>query len=715
MPEAMTSSVEPRTAPAIRTDLFRLTGVDCPSCAGHLTRALEPVPGVRAVRVDVLKSEVQVEVVEPGPSRGALVAAIARAGYGVRADDPAGPAVRPRGPLVAAAGSGVALAAAFVGRWLGWPEAALAVPFGAALAAGAWYVAPRGLRALARGSPDMHALMTIAAAGAALIGEWAEAASAMFLFAVARLLEEWAVGRARRAITALLDLAPREAVLIGLDGDRTVAVDQVAVGRRIRIRPGERVPLDGVVTAGSSSINESPITGEAMPVEKGPGDAVYAGTINLQGALEVRTTALARDTTLARILHLVEEAQASRAPVQTFVDRFARGYTPVVVGLAALVALLPPLFGLGAFTEWLYRALALLVIACPCALVISTPVTIVSALTGAARAGVLLKGGAQLEAMGQVTTVVFDKTGTLTEGRPAVTGIALLDGQSEEAVLRLAAGIERHSEHPVARAIVEEARARGLAIPAAADFEALPGVGARATIGGRRFAVGNRRLCEAAGACSEPLHRLLEAYEARGETAVLLLEERTPLAVLGIADRVRPDAARAVSDLRRTGIRRLMLLTGDGETAARVVAGAVGLPEWRARLLPEDKYRTVRELEQAGERVAVVGDGINDAPALAAATVGIAMGAAGTHVALETADVALMGDDLSRLAPLVRRSRRTLALVRQNIAFAIGVKALFLVLAVLGDATLWMAVLADMGASLAVVANGLRALPEPQA
>jgi Cd2+/Zn2+-exporting ATPase len=695
----------------VSTELFRVSGIDCPSCAGTIAKSVSGMPGVEDVAVDILKGEVKVTLREGGTSRPALAQAITAAGYPVRPEGPSGAAGRPRGPLLAAVISGLLLGIGLMLGWTGQPDA-LAIPFLAgAMVAGGWYVAPRGLKALRNRSPDMHALMTIAAVGAAIIGEWGEGASAMFLFAVALLLEQWAVGRARRAITALMELAPAEALVIRLGGDQLVPVEAVKVGERIRVRPGERVALDGTIVAGRSALNEAPITGEAIPADKGSGDPVFAGSINGHGALEVRTTRPAHDTTLARILHAVEDAQASRAPVQSLVDRFARVYTPVVVGLAVLVAVVPPLAGLGGFETWLYRALTLVVIACPCALVISTPVTLVSALTGAARSGVLLKGGAQLEALAHVTTVAFDKTGTLTEGRPVLTDVVAVNGLPEEEVLRLAASVERHSEHPVARAITRAAEARNVALVGAEEFAALPGWGARATVARQELIVGNRRLCDEVGACRDDVHALLERLEQDGKTAILVARDREPLGVVAVADALRPTAKSAVAALQREGIKRLVMITGDSRTAAEAVARAVGVPEVRARLLPEEKLAAVRELEAQGEVVAVVGDGVNDAPALAAATVGIAMGAAGTHAALETADVALMGDDLTLLAPTIRRARRTLAIIRQNMTVAIGLKALFLVLAVLGQATLWMAVAADMGASLLVIANGLRALP----
>ncbi len=684
---------------------FRVRGIDCASCADVITRSLNQVDGVGEVRVDVLKGEVRVQATAP---RDQLAAAIEKAGHPVMSDQGEMPA-RPRGPLIAAAISGVTLA---LGLVLGWMHQAPVIAQGGlliAMVAGGWFVFPRGLHAIRSRALDMHALMSIAGIGALLVGEWGEAASAMFLFAIARLLEEWAVGRARGAIAALMQITPAEASLITIEGDKVVPVSQIAVGKRIRIRPGERVPLDGKILQGHSALDESPITGESMPAEKGPGDEVFAGAINRHGSLEVRTTKPANDTTLARILHRVEEAQAARAPVQTEVERFARIYTPVVVGLGALLAIVPPLLGLSGWSESLIRALTLLVIACPCALVISTPVTVVSGLTGMARSGALLKGGAQLESLARITTVAFDKTGTLTQGIPAVTDVIPVDSRDESEVLRLAAAVERHSEHPLARAVVHAAESRGLQSIEATGFTALPGRGARASVAGVALSLGNRRLCDEQGSCRDGVHDLMGRMELEGKTPILLAEGTTPLAVLGVADRVRSTARNAITELRHAGIRHVVMLTGDGERVAKPIGDAVGVDEVRARLLPEEKHAAVLALEKGGERVMVVGDGINDAPALAAATVGVAMGAAGTHIALETADVVLMGDDLALLAPLVRRARRALRIVRQNIAIAIGLKVIFLGLAAVGQATLWMAVMADMGASLLVIANGLRA------
>lgn len=699
-------------APASATSVrqFTVGGMDCAACAAAIERAVRTVPGVAAVDVDVMGGKVRVTR-DPRAEDTQLAAAIRGAGYTV--ESPVTPSNRhPRGRIVAASVAGACLV---TGTVLGWLDAPVPhVPFlVASLLAGAVTVVPRAWQSLRTGTLDINVLMTIAAIGAAIIGEWGEAAAAMSLFALAQLLEGFAMGRARRAIAALMQLTPREATVRRDGRTAVVPVDQVALGEVMVIRPGERLPLDGEVVSGQSAVDQSPITGESMPVEKQAGSEVFAGSINGHGALEVRVTRHAEDTTLARILHAVEEAQASRAPAQTFVDRFARIYTPAVVALATLVAILPPLVAGGEWLTWVYRALALLVIACPCALVISTPVTVVSGLTGAARDGVLIKGGAQLESAAHVTAVLLDKTGTLTEGRPAVTAVTPLAGLDEDEVLRLAAAVEGHSEHPVARAIIHAAVQRGLAVPSPTAFQALPGRGARATVEGQLFLIGNSRICADTAACRPEVHRQIEALEASGQTAILLTTEAEPIALLAVADRIRPGARASIEALRQAGVRTVGMVTGDNAPVAHAVASAVGISTVHAALLPEEKLAAMRALRDAGQHVAVVGDGVNDAPALAAAHVGIAMGAAGTHVALETADVVLMGDDLDQVAVTIRRARRTVRIIQQNIAFSIGLKAVFLALALTGHATLWMAVAADMGASLLVIVNGLRALRAP--
>jgi Cd2+/Zn2+-exporting ATPase len=487
-------------------------------------------------------------------------------------------------------------------------------------------------------------------------------------------------------------------------------VDDLAIGDTILVRPGEKIPLDGVVVEGASDVNQAPITGESVPVEKSAGSEVFAGTINGHGALDVRVTRLRRDTAMARIIELVEIAQAQRAPAQAFVERFARYYTPSVLAVAGIVAILPPLAFGQPFEPWLYRALVLLVISCPCALVISTPVSIVSALASAARHGVLVKGGLHLERTASVRVVAFDKTGTLTTGRPEVVEVVSVNGATPAEVLALAGALEARSEHPIAHAVRRHARAAGLSPAAAEGFRALPGLGAEARVAGALVTVGNHRLFEERDLCSPAVDAKLRQMGARGRTAVLVARDRTAIGIVAVADATRVSGPAAMALLRRQGIEHIALLTGDNNDTARAIAAELGVDEVRAELLPADKVAAVADLRQRFGQAAMVGDGVNDAPALAAADVGIAMGAIGSDAALETADVALMADDLEKVPYLLRLGRRTVSNVRTNIAVALGLKALFLGLAVAGLATLWMAVVADMGASLLVIGNGLRLL-----
>lgn len=686
--------------------------MDCASCAASIERSLSTVQGVEDIRVDVVGGRVRVGYARGTVSYRDLTGAIQRAGFTVEAEPlsstPPGLWGR-RGRLSVTIASGVLLLAGLLLGWAGVASTVTTPLLILSAVAGGWFIVPKGLRAARNRALDMNFLMSVAAVGAGAIGQWGEAASAMFLFAVAQLLETYSMDRARNAIKALMNLSPTEAMVQRGGQDVIVPVAEVSIGETILVRPGQKIPLDGVVVAGRSAVNQASITGESMPVDKEVGADVFAGSINAQGSLGVRVTKHVEDTTLARIIHAVEEAQSAKAPSQTFVDRFARVYTPAVVAAAILIAIVPPILGLGTWGTWIYRSLTMLVVACPCALVISTPITIVSGLAGAARAGILIKGGMYLEQLATITVIALDKTGTLTQGRPAVTDvIALSQDTGEDEVLRLAAAVERHSEHPLARAIIELATTRGLVVPLSIDFEALVARGARASVDGRPIYLGNARLMQERGLLTPTLEAELLRLEGDGKTAVVVATARAPLGVIAIADQVRPEARDTIAALVAHGIRPIML-TGDTQGTAQAAAAQLGIREVNAQLLPDDKVRIVRELEAKGERVAFVGDGVNDAPALAAATVGIAMGAAGTDVALETADVALMADDLTKLPVAVTVSQHALSIIKQNIVFAVAVKAVFLVLAATGYATLWMAVAADMGASLAVVVNGLRA------
>ena len=569
----------------------------------------------------------------------------------------------------------------------------------------------KGWIALRNRNLNMNALMSIAVTGAMLIGHWPEAAMVMFLFALAEVIEAKSLDRARNAIRELMGMTPETATVRQPDGTwRAMPAKEVTLGSVVRVRPGERIAMDGVLVEGRSTVNQAPITGESMPIDKQPGDPVFAGTINETGSFEFRVTKAASDSTLARIIHAVEAAQGSRAPTQRFVDRFARIYTPAVFAVALAVAILPPLVMGAEWLEWIYRALVLLVIACPCALVISTPVTIVSGLAAAAQHGILIKGGVYLEEGRRLTQLAFDKTGTLTHGRPAQTDFAAMPGVDALESKRLAASLAGRSDHPVSRAIAVAAQAEGATAVEVADFTALPGRGVRGRIGGRLLHLGNHRLVEELGLCSPATEEKLDALERMGKTAVLLADERAVLAIFGVADTVKDTSRQAVSELHDLGVRTL-LLSGDNQHTAEAIARQVGIDEARGNLLPEEKLRTVETLLSGNSgKVGMVGDGVNDAPALARADIGFAMGTAGTDTAIETADVALMDDDLRKIPAFVRLSRRTAAILKQNIVLALGIKAVFLVLTFTGQATMWMAVFADMGASLIVVFNGLRLL-----
>lgn len=583
--------------------------------------------------------------------------------------------------------------------------------YASAVVTGGLFVVPKAWLALRRARADMNLLMAIAVVGAMVIGQWFEAATVSFLFALSLLLESWSVGRARRAIHALVALTPRTArYRCPHDGDimeRPVA--DVPKGAAILVRPGERIPLDGVVTRGRTSVNQAPITGESLPVAKQEGDEVFAGTINEDGAIEFRSTKFAADTTMARIIRMVEEAQSRRAPVEQWVERFARVYTPAMIGVAVLVAVVPPIF-VGGWGRWFYEALVMLVIACPCALVISTPVSIVAALTAAAHAGVLIKGGAFLEAMGRVKAIAVDKTGTLTKGVPEVQEIVPLNGHTRDELLARAAALEAHSQHPLAAAVLRKARADKVVPLEARAFRALKGRGAEAMIEDRLFWVGSHRLMHEKGVEESDMHDLAQRMEDAGHSVIVVGSERHVCGLISVADTLRPEAAGVVTRLRAAGVRHVALLTGDNSGTATAVGKAVGADEVRSELLPEDKLQAVQEMERTYGAVAMVGDGVNDAPALATATVGIAMGAVGSDAAVETADIALMSDDLTRLPWLVQHARSTLRIIRQNMVFALGLKAAFMILALMQVATLWMAIAADMGASLLVIVNALRLL-----
>lgn len=716
----------------IATASLRIHGLDCAEEVAALRAALTGRAGVMGLDFNVLQAKMMVQYDPSLTTEADIVSAVASTGmraepWGRPQSQEAG-LWRRHGRLIMTIASGAMLCAGFIYHWVvhnsiydamaSGLEADHAFPlpslllYVASAVAGAWFVLPKAWYAAHKLRPDMNLLMTIAVLGAAVIAEWFEAATVAFLFSLALLLEQWSVGRARRAIGALLDITPPTAWV--LEGEirqpRETPVDSVAVESIILIRPGERLPLDGIVMAGETAINQAPITGESMPVAKRPDDEVFAGTINGDGAIEVLVTKPASDTILARIIHMVEQAQARRAQAQQWVDTFALYYTPAMILLAVSIAVLPPLVWDGQWTRWFYQGLVILVIACPCALVISTPVSIVSALTAAARNGVLVKGGVFLELAGSLKAIAMDKTGTLTEGRPKVQVVVPLNGHTEEELIARAAAMESHSEHPLARAILHRAQEMAITLPAISGFRAIKGRGAEAEIEGRRFWIGSHRLMEEKGQETPEVHAKAEELEDAGHTVIAVGNDSHVCGLISVADSIRSGARRAVQDIKDAGLREVVMLTGDNTGTARAIAKEAGLDHFQSELLPEDKVAAVEALVLKHGKVAMVGDGINDAPAMAASTVGIAMAAMGTDAAIETADIALMSDDLGKVPWLIRHSRRTLLVIRQNIAFALGLKALFIVLALLGAATLWMAIAADMGASLLVIFNGLRLL-----
>jgi len=692
---------------------FKVDGLDCHEEVALLERRLGRLAGVERLAADVFNQRLRVTYDAARLSTSAIIEAVSQTGMRAWLEHEEsraglGDALRRRTRLVGASAALVAVSALAVwADWAAWLAPPLLV---VTVGLSGWPTARRAVAALRSRTLDINVLMSVAVVGALALGQWFEAAMVVFLFAVAQLLETRSMDRARGAIRALMELAPAEATVRRPGGDARVAVDQVAIGEVIVVRPGEKIPLDGRVTAGASDVNQAPVTGESLPADKAPGDEVYGGTINGRGAREIEVARPSRDTTLARIIHLVEEAQARRAPSQTFVDRFARVYTPAVMGLAVIVAVLPPVAFGAPFAVWFYRSLVLLVIACPCALVISTPVSIVSALAGAARKGVLIKGGLHLERTATVRAVAFDKTGTLTRGRLTVVDVQTLDGASPATVLALAASLEARSEHPIARAIVGRADEDGIEYVPAERVQAMPGRGAEGVAGGQPVVIGNHRLFEERRLCTPAIDARLEALAAKGRTAVLVAAGGRAIGLVAVADEARASARPTVELLRAQGVAAIVLLTGDNRTAARALADELGIDEAEAELLPEDKVEAIGRLRARHGAVAMIGDGVNDAPALAAADVGIAMGAAGTDAALETADVALMADELLRIPYAFRLSRATARTIRANIVFALALKAIFLALGVVGLATLWMAVVADMGASLVVIANGMRLL-----
>ncbi|MBN3853759.1 heavy metal translocating P-type ATPase [Paraburkholderia sp. Ac-20340] len=702
---------------------YRIDNMDCPTEERLIRNRLEPMAGVARLDFDLLARELTVyhTLADAQPLESALRAldmaprALADGDDANASESAVKPGLALRQKLLLAA-SGIAAAGAEILAWTTGHEAGAPVLICAAISllCAGLPTLKKGWIALRNFTINIYFLMSLAVAGAIVIGKWPEAAMVVFLFALAEEIEALSLERARHAIRSLTALAPETAEVwfdaAASQGEwRSLAVVEVAVGARIRVRTGERVPVDARVVAGRAALDQAPITGESLPVDKLEGDVLFAGSIVVDGVVEAAVTATARDSTLARIAAAVQDAQAQRAPTQRFVDQFARYYTPAVVAFAVLIAVGGPLALGGAWSAWLYKALVLLVIACPCALVVATPVTVVSGLAAAARNGILVKGGVWLERGRLLKAVALDKTGTLTRGAPQLTDVLALTAMPEAEALRLAASLDDASTHPVARAVVAGWRERDgqSALENVTDFAVLNGLGVTGLIGGEAWHLGNHRLVESLGLCSDALEAQLARLEGAGKTAIVLCSSREAVAIFAVADAVRPESAPAIRELKRLGVTPVML-TGDNPTTARAIAGPLGIDDARGNLLPQDKQDAIAQLATQRGMTAMVGDGVNDAPALARADIGFAMGAAGTATALETADVAIMDDDPRKIAAFIGLSRKVSAVLMQNIVLALGIKVVFLALALAGEATLWMAVFADVGASLLVVANGLR-------
>ena len=711
---------------------FLITGMDCPEEEGLIRGKLAGMPGVFALDFNLMQRVLKVRH-EPW-ALPAISAALASLNMDARLldaqseDISAIPAPKIPWKKLAVAGIFAALSegAELIHEWGAKPfglDMSAWTPGGypvleylpllfavIAIALGGLTTYRKGWLAVSNLNLNINALMSVAVTGAVLIGQFPEAAMVMVLFNISEAIEAKALDRARNAIKNLLALAPDTATVLREDGSwREMDIREVAVGSRVRVKPGEKIALDGLVVSGRSMVNQAPITGESMPVEKKAGDTVYAGTINESGSFEFDVTAAATNSTLARIIHAVEEAQGSRAPMQRFVDAFARYYTPAVFLVSILSAIIPPLFLGGAWMESIYTALVVLVIGCPCALVISTPVSIVSGMAAATRYGILIKGGMFLEQGRLLNWLALDKTGTITYGKPRQTDFILTGQESEKRARTFAASLAARSDHPVSKAIAQAATESGIQPLPVENFTALPGQGTSGIIDGKKWFMGNHRMVESLQLCSEQLEKQIFDLEKQGKTVVALMSENGVQCLLAVADTVKESSLETLREMKKLGVKTVML-TGDNEHTAQVIAAQVGVDEFRANLLPEDKLAVIEQLEQQGEKVGMVGDGINDAPALAKAHVGFAMAGGGTDTAIETADVALMDDDLRKIPRFIRLSRSTYAILVQNISLALGVKALFFALTFTGNATMWMAVFADVGTALLVVANGLRAM-----
>lgn len=687
---------------------YNVEGMDCGSCAKSIENHLNTITTVSSVNVNFSTGKMKVEHEN---SVEEIISEVAKIGFKAslltdRNSVAQSQNKRGNGFLIF---SSLLIALGFIGSYNGISPFMTTILYAIAIVINGYKPVKSAFYALKSRSLDMNVLMSVAAIGAALIGEWFEGATVVWLFALGNALQNRSMEQTRKSIRNLMDLAPSEA-WIKVDSELVKKpVDEVSVGQIVVIKPGDRIPLDGEIIQGETSVNQAPITGESIPVDKLAGDTVYAGTINESGSIEIKVTKLVEDTTIAKIIHLVEEAQEQKAPTEAFIDKFASIYTPIVFVLAIVVIVLPPLFGIGTWGEWVYKGLALLVVACPCALVISTPVAIVSAIGNAARNGVLIKGGTFLEKAGAINAIAFDKTGTLTEGKPKVSEIETLT-ITEDELISLAFTLEDYSTHPIAKTIVEYAKDKGVLSKNGEMFKSIVGKGVQATIDGEVYYAGNLKLFEEMNTSLGNVKTKVDAIQNQGKTVVIIGTQQEIMGIISVSDTIRQTTVKALDGLKQVGVNQLVMLTGDNEGTAKMISSETNINRYFAELLPEDKVDAIKQLQNEGHSVAMVGDGINDAPALATADLGIAMGGAGTDTAMETADIVLMADNLEKMPHTVKLSRKALAIIKQNIWFSLIVKFAALVLIFPGWLTLWLAVLSDTGAAIIVILNSLRLL-----
>ena len=700
------------TADTASQFVFQVTGITCMDCAQKFEKAVNELPGISRASLNTMTGKLLVEgtvdlesIRRLGQQENYMIDQVREQAVGKGQQ-----AKRENWELNRAILSGASLAIAYALENFGGSAMFFLLFYMVAIVLGGWGNFKKAARALPRMNFNMSVLMSVAIIGALAIGQYQEGASVAFLYAISEMLEAWTLERARRSIRQLMDIVPKTALVYRSGDEVEVPVADIVVDDIMIIRPGEKIAMDGKIIMGETAINQAAITGESIPIEKGPGAEVFAGTLNTHGSLKVQVTKRIQDTTIAKIIHMVEEAQGKRAPYQSFIEKFAAVYTPIVMVLAVGIMVIPPLCLAYEWEPWIYRGLALLVVACPCALVVSTPVAIVSAISNAAKNGVLIKGGIYLEAAGSLNAIAFDKTGTITKGTPVVTDVVPSGSLEKNKLLEMAANLEARSEHPLAVAIVKAAHERGYQIAPVEDFMAIPGRGAQGTIDGQRVYVGNLRLFNELGISLEPVAKKVEQLQEMGKTVMIAGTKESFLGIIAVADEIRETSGAAIAALKQAGIEHIIMLTGDNTASANAVATKIGIDEYRSELLPQDKVTAIQELVGKYGKVAMIGDGINDAPALALATVGIAMGGAGTDTALETADIALMADDLTKLPFTIGLSRKSITIIRQNVLFAVLIKVIAVLAVFPGWLTLWLAILADIGATILVTLNSLRLL-----